>query len=65
MKSEVDLRQRPVFLRYFKEYCEFRMKSKKLETGLTHLIPLLRIRNTEVGCTFFFLKSRVHVVSQS
>ena len=33
MKSEADPRRRPIFLCYFREYREFRTKSKKSETG--------------------------------
>ena len=34
IKSEADLRRRVIFLCYFREYREFRTKSKKSETGL-------------------------------
>ena len=34
IESEVDPKRRPIFLCYFREYREFRMKNKKSETGL-------------------------------
>ena len=33
MKSEADLRRRPIFCVNYREYCEFRTKSTKSETA--------------------------------